>query len=144
LALQKTENLSKKSISETVAIKAFKIGNYTFKDLTVLIANDTQGVSAYDGYLGVLGANIIKRFSAILDYTTKTLYLKPNSNFDSKFNFPVSGLRIKQLERHIRMEQVETTSDAYKSGIREGDKIISINEDVSLDLRTYRKFKTRR
>lgn len=125
--ISKSESLSKASISEKVAISSLTIGRFTFKDLTIKISNEEQGVSAYEGYLGILGAQIIKRFNVVLDYNTKTLYLKPNSYYPKEFEFPLSGIRLKKKNGVIVIDTVSETSPAYKAGLRNGDKIVSGN-----------------
>lgn len=39
-----------------------------------------------DGYLGILGIEVIKHFNVILDYATKRIYLKPNQAFHDTFS----------------------------------------------------------
>lgn len=136
--ISKSQGLSKKSISEKVAITSLTIGDFTFKDLAIRISNEESGVSAYDGYLGILGAQIIKRFNIVLDYSTKTLYLKPNSHYGKKFEFPLSGIQLKKKKNGIIIDTIVETSPAYKAGLRNGDLIIAINGKTSKQLKTYR------
>ena len=51
---------------------------YTFTNLQIGLSSDTGGVSGMDGYMGILGAEIINHFMVILDYKNLNLYLKVN------------------------------------------------------------------
>lgn len=138
--ISKSDNLNKTSISEEVAIKSIKIGNFLLGPLTAGIAHDEEGVSGYEEYLGILGSRIAKRFHVVLDYQSKTLFLKPNATFQSPFEFPVSGISLKRSGQEIIVASVSKQSPAYKLGIREGDQVLSINGDQSKLLVTYRRY----
>jgi hypothetical protein len=132
------ENLNNKSISEDIAIKSMNIGGYNLSEMVISIANDKDGVSSYEDYLGILGGKVISRFNLIIDYSSSLLYLKPNNKFGESFEFPLSGIRLKKVDNSIIIDRIEKTSSAYKKGIRKGDKLISINKDSSGDIENYR------
>ena len=136
--ISSSENLHGTSISESIAIKSMIIGGYEFSEMTISIAHDEEGVSSYENYLGILGAEIISKFDIILDYSSSTLYLKPNNTFNNPFEFPLSGIGLKNITGNIIIDKVEKTSSAYKKGIRKGDKLISINKDSSGDIGIFR------
>ena len=134
------ESLNGTSISEKVAIKSMNISGYELSEMTISIAHDEDGVSSYENYLGILGSDIISRFNMILDYSSSTLYLKPNKTFNKPFEFPLSGIGLKKVNGNIIIDRVEKTSSAYKKGIRKGDELISINNDSSKDIKSYRDY----
>ncbi len=136
--ISESENLGSKSISTDVAIKGMKFGPFELGEMVISIANDTEGVSSYPGYLGILGGEVISRFDVILDYSEMTLYLKPNERFSRPFEFPLSGISLKQQNDKILVYRVQSESPAYKKGLRAGDHIVSINSDYSGNLETYR------
>ncbi|MCH4897041.1 retroviral aspartyl protease [Marinilabiliaceae bacterium JC040] len=78
------DNLSKKSESTILKIKSIKLGGKSIENVEIMVSNDKAGVSALDGYLGILGAEIINKFNYILDYKRMKLYLKPNKSFYKK------------------------------------------------------------
>ncbi len=141
--ISKSENLHGESISEKIPIQSMNIGGYELDEMVVRIAHDKNGVSSYENYLGILGAQVISRFNLVLDYSTSTLYLKPNKAFSKPFTFPVSGIKLKQIDGNIVIDRVEEISSAYKKGIRKGDKLISINKDSSGDITVYRDLLTK-
>ena len=136
--ISKSENLHGESISERIAIQSINIDGYELNDMVIAIAHDKNGVSSYENYLGILGAKIISRFNIVLDYSTSTLYLKPNNTYNKPFEFPLSGIKLKKVEDNIIIDRIEKTSTAYKKGIRKGDKLISVNKDSLRNITAYR------
>ena len=106
--------------------------------MVISLSHNKYGVSSYDDYLGILGANIISRFNIILDYSSSVLYLKPNKNYANPFEFPLSGIKLRKVNDRIIIETVEETSPAYKKGIRKGDQLVSINNHASEEIDVYR------
>ncbi|MCL1690168.1 hypothetical protein CMT57_17560 [Elizabethkingia anophelis] len=137
-----SHNLSNKTNHEKGLIKSITLGNTTFenKNLDISLASDKEGVSSENGLLGILGSEIINRFNFILDYKNKKLYLKPNSLFHNEFEMPISPISLKYSDdrNEIRISSVMENTDAYKKGLKEDQKIISINNIVSNDIETYR------
>jgi hypothetical protein len=115
--ISKSENLHGESISEDIAIQSMNLSGYELNDLVVSIAHDKNGASSYENYLGILGAEVISRFNIVLDYSSSTLYLKPNNSFSKSFEFPLSGIRLKKVDDNVIVDRVEETSSAYKQGI---------------------------
>ena len=136
--ISKSENLHGESISEDIEIKSMNIGGYQLNEMVVSIANDKNGVSSYENYLGLLGAKVISKFNIVLDYSSSTLYLKPNNTFSKSFEFPLSGIGLKKVDETIVIDRIEKTSSAYKKGIRKEDKLISVNKDSSGDIIAFR------
>lgn len=136
--VSENENLNGKSVSEEVAIKSMSFGGYDLNEMTIAIAHDKDGVSAYENYLGILGAKVISRFNVILDYSSSTLYLKPNKHFATPFEFPLSGIRLRKKNGSILFDRVIKTSPAYQKGIRKGDTLISVYDNASGDIEVYR------
>ena len=114
------------------------IGGYQLNEMVVSIANDKNGVSSYENYLGLLGAKVISKFNIVLDYSSSKLYLKPNNTFSKSFEFPLSGIGLKKVDETIVIDRIEKTSSAYKKGIRKEDKLISVNKDSSGDIIAFR------
>lgn len=136
--VSENNNLSTTSIQEEGMIRSLQIGRFRFNQLIVSLANDKKGVSSYEGYLGILGNKIINRFNFIADYQNKKLYLKPNGYFNSRFEFPTSGIKLKLTDGRVLVAGVVITSEAYKKGLRENFRIIAINGIKTTHLSTYR------
>ena len=124
---------------QSVMLKNVELGGYSFNTLVGRITDSKSGVSSFEGYAGILGAQIIKRFTTILDYENKIIYLKPNAFFNESFQRPISGISLHKKEDAIYLNTVISSSPAYKKGLRAGDKVVSIDGVVSGNLKQYRK-----
>jgi len=75
---------------------------------------------------GILGNQILNRFSVIIDYQKQFLYLKPYKNFDDKFEFDKSGIFVvaggPKLNTYYIHEIIQD-SPAWEAGLRKGDRI---------------------
>jgi hypothetical protein len=133
-----SNNLASKSFSEQIAIRSMTVAGMELGEMVIALAQDKDGVSSYKGYLGILGAKVISRFDVIIDYTTSTLYLKPNARYSEPFEFPLSGIALKKNPSGVVVRQVQQSSPAYASGVRKGDRVLAINKDRSGDIEQYR------
>lgn len=133
------EGLGKSSMSDEIAISSLTIGGFTFENLTVELSNTKNGVNSYGEYLGILGAQVIKRFDVVLDYNSKTLYLKPNRFYQDPFDFPTSGIQLKKKEGIVFINDIVKGSPAYKAGLRQGDRVLKINNSTSNKIKLYKR-----
>lgn len=115
-------------------IPQLKIDKYVFEDV---VANYPDS-GAYESIIvdtdrnGTIGGGVLKHFHLFFDYGREKLYLKRNSVFKPKFQHDMSGLTIiargeYYLEPFYEIETVRENTPAYKAGLRETDKIISLN-----------------
>ena len=66
-------------------IKSMSFNGFDFGKMPIrLTINDSA--EPKDGYLGILGIEVIKHFNVILDYAHKKIYLKPNQSYHDTFN----------------------------------------------------------
>lgn len=68
-----------RSVIQGMSFNGFELGPMPI-DLTV-----NQSAEAKDGYLGMIGSQIIQRFDLIIDYQNKKIYLRPNQNYHQPF-----------------------------------------------------------
>lgn len=134
-----TSNLSKVSSTTYGVVSALSLDDFKFSNVPVMLSSDNAGVSGLKGYLGILGSEIINRFDLIIDYKSLKLYLKPNHLFSKKFALPPS-IKIAKVGKDFMISEVSKNSDAYKKGVRAGQKIISVNDKKSDDIGYYRDF----
>jgi len=139
--LYSSRNLSNNTNYNKGLIKSIQLGNTTIRDknLGISLSSDKQGVSSLDNLLGILGSEIINRFNFILDYKNKNLYLKPNDLFFMDFEALAKPITFEYSDdrNEIIISNVMENTDAYKKGLKKGQKIISINNIVSKDIYTY-------
>lgn len=108
------------------------IGPFSLKDVLVSFP-DSLAIAQQEpipGRNGSLGSEILKRFDVILDFPGKMIHIRPNHNFQHKFEHDMSGVEviseIPDGPVYI-ISRVREGSTAHKAGIREGDRILSLN-----------------
>jgi len=65
-------------------IKAMSFNGFNFGPMGIGLSINSEAVPK-DGYLGILGIDVIKRFHVILDYANHKIYLKKNNLFNEPF-----------------------------------------------------------
>ena len=82
------------------------------------------------GRNGIIGNNILNRFTVILDYINYKVYLKPNKNYKQAFEYDKSGLLMiaggAELNRFY-VQHIIKDSPAYEADIHVNDRFLSIN-----------------
>ncbi|MDH7445239.1 aspartyl protease family protein [Aquimarina sp. 2201CG14-23] len=136
----KARGLNKSTTYTKGTIEKLRFNGFEFDDLPVDISEGKEGVSGSNKYAGILGAQIINRFDMVLDYKNKLLFVKPNSKFDTAFDFPMSGLGIEKVDDKILVSYVLKDSQAYQKGIREGDELINVDNYDGNELNIWRKY----
>ena len=82
--LRKMQGLNATNTEERAAIKGMRFNGFELGEMPIdLTINDKAEAS--DGYLGMIGIEIIQKFNIILDYADKKIYLKPNSGYQKPF-----------------------------------------------------------
>jgi hypothetical protein len=96
-----------------------------FQDLSFL----TDSLPVYNRN-GLIGNDILSKFTLIIDYYNQKLYLSPNKWYDKKLKYDRSGLQCvaggKNLNEFI-IHYVLSGSPADKAGVQVGDQILRIN-----------------
>jgi hypothetical protein len=118
--------------------KSLSFGSYQFDNFCLSLSGDQAGVNAFDGYLGILGIEFLKRFHIFLDYSNRTIYLKPNRFYAQAFDTPRSGLRLIKKEAGIFIENIAQNTPASRSGLQVGDQILQMEQTTGEDLDSYR------
>ncbi|MCC8423605.1 FKBP-type peptidyl-prolyl cis-trans isomerase [Mucilaginibacter sp. UR6-11] len=70
--------VSAATVDRLALISQASLGGFDFGRMMIKLTVNPEAKPA-DGYLGILGIDIIKRFNLILDYAHKKIYMKPNS-----------------------------------------------------------------
>lgn len=101
-------------------IDKFSIDEFEFKKPIVSFPDSIsiRNVKMVPGRIGSVGGEILKRFTVVLDYQEKKLYLKKNSKFGEPFTYNKSGITIQhnglqwvQETVHLETVQVANTID---------------------------------
>ena len=88
-------------------IEKFSIADFEFKNPIVSFPDSTsiRNVKMVPDRIGSIGGEILKRFTLVLDYADRKIYLKKNSKFNEPFTYNKSGITI----QHNGLQWVQET-----------------------------------
>lgn len=110
-------------------IHSIRVGKYTMTRPVVSISQDTEGFGAGPA-AGVIGGEMLRRFTLVLDYSTSRMLLRPNAGFSEPYEVDMSGLELVTKPddfKTIIIKGVLAGYPAANAGLREGDEIVAIN-----------------
>ncbi|MBL7931631.1 MAG: aspartyl protease family protein [Bacteroidia bacterium] len=117
--------------------KELKIGKYVLNAPCIDWSTDTSGALARSTYSGLLGNEILERFSTVIDFKNAVLFIKPAKNYGSKFTGPIAGFSyISKIntEKTVIVTGLYEKSPADKAGVKPGDRIIFIDGKSVLNM----------
>jgi hypothetical protein len=129
--------IGKMDMSITI-IKDIKVGKYNFSDVPTYLFDDISNVMQYPDLGGLLGIDLLRRFNIILNYPAGEIYINPNTHFQDPFDYSYTGLVIYFIKGHVVVTDVIRDSPAEKAGFLPGDILVSVNNNFSNDIQTYR------
>ncbi|OHT45694.1 PDZ domain-containing protein [Flavobacterium tructae] len=104
-------------------IEKFSIGEFDFKNPIVAFPDSTsiRNVKMVPGRIGSVGGEVLKRFTVVLDYADKTLYLKKNSKFLEPFTYNKSGITVQHnglqwVQETVHLETVQVVNSIQEAG----------------------------
>lgn len=102
-------------------IEFLKMGKFEFENIITSFPDSisTQNISSTIDRLGSIGAEVMRRFDHVFDYKNKTLYLKPNKNFEQEFLYDKSGIELQHDGMEWVKERVEISGN-YKGETFDG------------------------
>ena len=119
-------------------VKELKIGPYRFRQVPTYLYLDDYNVTSYPFSGGLIGNELLRRFNVVLNYPGKEIHLTPNKFFNEPFDYTYTGLGIYYSDGKIMVEDVINNSPAYKAGIRIGDQVIGVGNNLSNNIQQYK------
>ncbi len=111
-------------------VKEIRIGSQRIENPVVDFSTDTTGVLASPDFSGIIGADILSRFTLVLDYKRSQIVLEKNGAFAAPFEFDMCGIRfVMEGERFdaYRVFAIYEGSPAAEAGVKEGDLVTAID-----------------
>lgn len=132
------EGIGGKVSMNLTLVKEFKLGPYRFRNVPTYVFDDVYNVTSYPYLAGLIGNDLLRRFNVIFNYQKRDIHLIPNSHYRDPFDYSYSGIELYYIDGRIQMGSVAKGSPAELAGIREGDIVISVNNDVSQNFGRYK------
>jgi predicted aspartyl protease len=118
------------SPSAVARIKSLRLGQLTIKNPVAAFSRATSGVLAGSDFDGIIGAEILRRFKVIIDYSRQQMILEPNERLNGPYEYDMSGLVVTAERpdfRTYKIYRVLDGSPAAACGLRKGDEITALN-----------------
>lgn len=111
-------------------IEKFSIDEFDFKKPIVSFPDSTsiRNVKMVPGRIGSVGGEVLKRFTVVLDYADKKMYLKKNSKFKEPFSYNKSGITVQHHGLQWVQETVHLQTVQVVSSLKESEEA-NTNED---------------
>jgi hypothetical protein len=119
-------------------IKEIKLGPYRFYSVPTYLYKDDYNVTSYPFSGGLIGNELLRRFNMIFNYGQREIHLLPNSHFNDIFDYAYTGLGIYYIDGRIMVEDVIAGSPAEKAGLKVGDEIFSIGNNLTHNIQQYK------
>jgi S1-C subfamily serine protease len=123
---------------QLTVLKEIKIGAYKFRKVPTYILDDEFNILSYPALGGLIGDDILRRFNLVINYPQKEIHLSPNSHFRDPFDYSYTGMTMYNVEGTIIADDIIEGSPADKSGLKNGDIIVAINNNFSGKLEVYK------
>ena len=102
-------------------IAKFSVDEFEFKNPIVAFPDSSsiKNVRMVPGRIGSVGGEILKRFTVILDYQDKVMFLKKNSKFSEPFTYNKSGITIQHnglqwVQETVHLQTIQVSSSAIE------------------------------
>jgi hypothetical protein len=122
----------------TVKVPRFGLGPYSFRDPVARLIDPTaEAAGEHDGLVGL---DILRRFTLSFDAPHGMLWLTPNDALTDAYRIDKSGLNLVFDPRagEARVTHVEPGSAAQKAGLRVGDRVTGISSASQADALRWR------
>jgi hypothetical protein len=136
--ITQAEGLGGKAQMKLTTIKGYKLGPYKFKQVPTFIFEDEYNVTSYPYLGGLVGNDLLRRFNTTFNYDKREIHLVPNSHFRESFDYSYTGLGFYYIDHQIVVTDIMKDSPAERAGFKEGDVIISINNNLSGNIQSYK------
>lgn len=116
--------------SKLVRLSRLRIGGHDLDGPVAVIPDQPAGILASPGIAGLLGGEILRRFTVTWDYGSHRMWLVPNGRLHAPFEADASGLHLiakgSKLAQ-IYVDAVLPRSPAALADVQVGDRIVSLN-----------------
>ncbi|HMJ48328.1 MAG TPA: aspartyl protease family protein [Ferruginibacter sp.] len=136
--LTQAEGMAGRLQMRLTVIREVKIGPYRFRGVPTYLYKDDYNVTSYPFSGGLVGNDLMRRFNMVLNYGQREIHILPNTHYTDPFDYAYTGLGIYYIDGKIIVVDVIDNSPAHKAGLRQGDEIISVANNLSHNIQIYK------
>ncbi|MCO6496516.1 MAG: aspartyl protease family protein [Chitinophagaceae bacterium] len=134
----KVQGLGGKKEMQVTIVKQLQLGPFKFRRVPTNILDDEFNALSYPFLGGLIGNDILRRFNIVLNYRDKIFALKPNSHFGDPFDYSYTGMNLYLENGDIYIDDVVKDSPADKSGLKDRDILLAVNNDFTGSITSYK------
>lgn len=136
--LTQAEGMAGRLQMRLTVLKEVKLGPYRFRNVPTYLYKDDFNVTNYPVTGGLVGNELLRRFNLTLNYGRREIHLQPNTHFYDAFDYAYTGLGIYFVNGEIIVEDVIKHSPADKAGIRVGDRLMGVGNNLTGNIQQYK------
>jgi hypothetical protein len=138
LLVTQAEGLGGKKRMKITIVRQIRFGPYIFRKVPAYILDDKYNVTSYPYLGGLVGNEIFKRFNIVFNYPKREIHLMPNSHFEDAFEYSYIGMSLYFINDKVVIDDIIPDSPADTAGFKKDDIIISVGNNLSNNLITYK------
>ena len=118
-------------------ISELRIGKFQIENPLTLFSEDTSGALATSEIQGNIGAMILSKFKALLDYGRARIILEPNASFKDPIAPASNGVKLVadgSDYKTFRIDELLEDSPAIEAGLQKDDVITSVDGRPAAEL----------
>jgi hypothetical protein len=111
-------------------VASIKLGKHELKQIVAGFSQDEKGAMASKDNDGLIGGDILRRFTVIFDYSRLEMILESNASLAEPFEYDMCGMFLTAVApdfNTFRVQRVVPNSPASEAGLQEGDVITAID-----------------
>jgi predicted aspartyl protease len=111
-------------------LERIQLGDVVVEAPSASLSLDTAGVLSGSEGDGLLGGDVLRRFTVTLDYGRGRMYLQPNARLGEPFRRALAGMGLFAIPpdfRSYRLTHVDEGSAAAAAGLRADDVILAVD-----------------
>lgn len=115
----------------------FQIGSTVLKQPIVFLSQDEKGSGADPDQAGLIGGDLLRRFTVTFDYAKQLMYLHPNEHSSEPFEYDMSGMALVAEGPNFRqfvVDRLIEKSPAAQAGIQVGDRLVQFQNKPAAEL----------
>jgi Aspartyl protease/PDZ domain len=138
LVRTQAEGMGGKLQMDITVVKTLQVGHYKFRNVPTYIFRDYYNVTSYPFVGGLIGNDLLRRFNMIINYPQREIHLQPNTHYLDPFDYAYTGMATYYYDGKIYVEDIVPGSPADKAGLKTDDILISVGNNFSNNIMTYK------
>ena len=138
ITLTQVEGMGGKKPMKITTVNEIKVGPYRFKKVPAYLFKDEYKITSYPLTGGLIGNDLLRRFNIVVNYGESQIHMIPNSHFSERFDYSYTGLGVYMVDGQIRIEDVIEGSPGDKAGLKPGDIIFAIDNNIGRSIQYYK------